>query len=283
MSFESFDYSLPDEDQFYKTLLGWIQIKKEDELHSILKGGKCTFNPTSSYSRIRWNAYGLKIYFYLEMENIPRITDQIVSKVIKFSNEILVKTDGYDVIDVDFSPIITQPSENQSLMEDLNSTVKTLTSKIIWDILPKDVKEKGEEMTESYLYLYCVENALRLFVKEISEKEFGFDYFNKLKLNSDIRTKLSSRKDEETRSKWKRVRGDSDIFYLDFKDLITIIRNNWTIFLTYFPDQSWIETKINELADCRNLIAHNSYIDKHEKDVIRVNFNSILRQISSKI
>jgi hypothetical protein len=53
------------------------------------------------------------------------------------------------------------------------------------------------------------------------------------------------------------------------------------LFKPYFPQQSWIATKIDELGNCRNLVAHNSYLGKHERDVIRVNFNSIIKQISS--
>jgi hypothetical protein len=76
-------------------------------------------------------------------------------------------------------------------------------------------------------------------------------------------------------------RGNNPLFYLDFKDLGTLILNNWESFKTYFPNQAWISAKIEELAHCRNLVAHNSYLGKHERDVIRVNFDSIVKQIGS--
>jgi hypothetical protein len=79
------------------------------------------------------------------------------------------------------------------------------------------------------------------------------------------------------------VRGDSDLFYLDFKDLGTIILNNWELFRVYFPDQSWISAKMNELYSCRNLVAHNSYIGAHERDLIRVYFRSIIKQLNREL
>jgi len=281
LSYESFNYSLPNEPEFYETLLGWLKIRNEEEITSILKGGRCVFNPTGSFSGIRWNAQGVKIYFYLNMEKLPKITKEITGKIIAIGNEILPKENGYDIVLAEFSPKIELPTKIPSLQEDMDNTIKEINSEIISDILPTEIQKKGKEMTEAYLYLYCVENSLRLFIEKISIKYFGMDYFDKLQLNSDIRNRLLTRKEEESKNKWKRIRGNSDIFYLDFKDLSTIIRNNWNLFSKFFPEQNWIESKITELAQCRNLIAHNSYLENHEKDVIRINFNSILRQIGS--
>jgi hypothetical protein len=36
------------------------------------------------------------------------------------------------------------------------------------------------------------------------------------------------------------------------------------------------------MAECRNLIAHNSYIRKTERDLIKSYYNSIIMQISDK-
>jgi len=95
-----------------------------------------------------------------------------------------------------------------------------------------------------------------------------------------VKKAIESRKKQEVKKQWMRIRGDSDLFYLDFKDLSPIILNNWDLFENYFPDQAWISTKIEELGDCRNLVAHNSYIGDHEKDLIRVYYKSILKQIN---
>ena len=76
------------------------------------------------------------------------------------------------------------------------------------------------------------------------------------------------------------MRGESNLFYLDFKHLGDIIRNNWEIFEQKFPDQNWIIAKINELAKIRNLVAHNSLVGDDEIDILRTNTRSIMKQIS---
>ena len=75
------------------------------------------------------------------------------------------------------------------------------------------------------------------------------------------------------------VRGGSDVFYLDLDELGKIIRNNWNIFEPYFESQEWIVTNINEIADCRNPVAHHSYLEEHEREIIRINFIKIMKQI----
>lgn len=36
---------------------------------------------------------------------------------------------------------------------------------------PDEIKTKGVEMSEVYLYLYCIENSLRIFIDEIIKTE----------------------------------------------------------------------------------------------------------------
>ena len=279
MSYEKFDNKLPDDKEFYKTLLGWIKVKQEDDLFELIQGGKCFINSTDSYSRMRWNTIGATVYFYIPLENMSKANEDAKSRLRKICNEVLPKENGYDVIAIDFLPLITMSEEQDSLINDLERNLDSMRSKIIGVIFTPDIKEKGQEMTEAYMYLYYVENALRLFIDKIGMDSLGKDYFNSIKTNTEIRNKVLGRKQNEERNRWKSVRGDSDVFYLDFADIGSIIVNNWDIFSKYFPDQNWISSKIKELTECRNHIAHNSYIGSHERDIIRINFTSILRQI----
>lgn len=80
---------------------------------------------------------------------------------------------------------------------------------------------------------------------------------------------------------WISLRGDSDLFYLDFRDISGIISSNWEVFENDFPSQNWICAKLEDLTRCRNLIAHNSFIDNQEFNLIKVHFNLISRQLGA--
>lgn len=90
---------------------------------------------------------------------------------------------------------------------------------------------------------------------------------------------MEQRKKDIESKKWLSFNENSDIFYLDFKELGDIIRENWDDFRSYFPNQDFILTKIKEIADVRNLIAHNSYIGSKERTMLKLYYEMILEQI----
>ena len=89
-----------------------------------------------------------------------------------------------------------------------------------------------------------------------------------------------SHKENAENKKWLSVRV-RELFYLDFKDLGSLIDNNWELFSPYFPNREFIIPKLNEMADCRNLIAHNSYVGDTERNLMKTYYNVILKQISA--
>lgn len=55
---------------------------------------------------------------------------------------------------------------------------------------------------------------------------------------------------------------------------------NWESLKDYFPNQSWIQSKLEDLSRFRNMIAHNSYLDNNDFEVVRVYFNAIAKQLN---
>lgn len=42
-------------------------------------------------------------------------------------------------------------------------------------------------------------------------------------------------------------------------------------------------SKLNDMAECRNKIAHNNYVDDIERNLMKTYYNVILRQISDSV
>lgn len=171
--------------------------------------------------------------------------------------------------------------DDKNLGEALDEVSTSLSIEVIRSLLPDDLKTAGSNMGEAYVFLYCVENSLRLLIDAALRQEYGANYFEKIQVNSSIRNKVANRKKAEEENKWLPVRGQVDIFYFDFGDLGNIIRSNWDSFSNFFPNQTWITQKIDELSSIRNLVAHNSMISKTERDLIRIYYTQIMRQIES--
>jgi hypothetical protein len=215
---------------------------------------------------------------YSLMEKLPKCL-KTCSTLSQVRNYFQIQASGYkarrELIDKEFENCL----EFNSKTIDFEDVVDKI-EKNEFNFLPEEIKEKGREMTSVFYVLYCIENSLRIFIDKTFVEKFGIDYQNEISVPTSIRKTIKMRKDQETKNAWLSIRGESDLFYMDFKELGDVVLNNWETFKDSFPDQAWIKIKIDELGNCRNLIAHNSYVGEHERDVIKVNYRSIVKQIS---
>lgn len=274
----NFTRNVPDEKTFYKGLVAYLTSKKYTDLVDIIKGCKIVISATQAYSYRRWDAWYTTIVFSVSEENLGKVND-IMKHELESACDLLIPDEaGLDVMAVEF----VLNMDEASLVNDLNEISEHLLNIGKSSTLPNDILLKAEEMSEAYLYMFSIENYIRLFIDKVASDLYGANYFNDLNLPKSIKDSVALRKRQETQNQWLSVRGDSLLFYLDFKDLSFLITNNWDIFKLYFPNQAWVTSKIDELGHCRNLIAHNSYLGAHERDIIRITFHSFIRQISIK-
>lgn len=284
-----FTYEIPSEEGILRALLAQLKVEGLKDIAEILEGSKCEISHNQQFAMKRgggrWNAFWTQVIIRVPVSKyesaMKKVTDEIKSKIVSIVNDLIPRNAGLDVMSMKLSPSIEVTTLEKSLTSSLESA-EILSGELIEEILPRDIKQKGKEMADAYICLYCIENALRLFIEKTAKENYKEDYFSHLNTNPEINKKLKTRKRDEQKHRWLRIRGNSEIFYLDFDDLGCIIRNNWEIFKKYFPSQEWIVTKIVELSKCRNLVAHNSHIGKNERELIRVYFNNILKQIVSQ-
>jgi hypothetical protein len=221
------------------------------------------------------------IYFHIPSDSFGsvNIDENSKTRLIRYCDAVMPKHLGLDVMDVDFSPSIDY-FDKGTLEDDLNELSHSIGITESFR-LPDDILNKGKEMAEVYLYLYAIENYLRLFIESIGINTYGENYFQNLEIPKRVKDSIDERKRTEAKYRWASIRGDSELFYLDFIELNILIQNNWEVFKNYFPDQAWISSKLKELYDIRNLVAHNSYVSEHERDILRINFRSIVKQLNA--
>jgi hypothetical protein len=273
-----FTFELPDSDKYLKGVIALLRSNKENDIADLLVGCKCDISQGSQYSHKRWNAIYTWINFYVPLAKLEAFSEDSRKKILDACDTAIPKKAGYDVMRIEISPLLDEIFDEPTLSDDLEKISSELTQNLA-QILPDDILNKGKEMAEVYLYLYCIENSLRLFIESVAKQNYGNEWVTKLTMNRTIKDNIEKRKEMEVLNQWLSLRGKSELFFVDFKDLGSIIASNWDIFKQYFPNLKWIESKIEELAQCRNLVAHNSYIGDHEKDVLRLYYRSILKQI----
>lgn len=190
-----------------------------------------------------------------------------------------IKSLGYSIDD---GHVISDFGESVEIEQVVNEIIRETSVDIVGEFLPEDIKTKAIDMSSAYVLLYCIENSLRIFVEKICYNQYGDGFIQKIKMSTDLERKIKNRKAEEETNKWLSVRGGNDLFYLDLDDLGKIIQNNWDLFKGFFPSQNWIVVKIEEIAKCRNLIAHNSYIKTDDRKLLPLYYKHILKHIQEQ-
>lgn len=284
-----YSYKLPfSNDKLMKGIIMMLKKENKYDLANLLRGTNVQIEK-GGYSYYdgrcgRSDALAAYVTFFVNPEYLEILDTKENKDLLDTICSGLIPPDvGFDIKSVSFHMDLTKDFElEDDLISDLENNVNSKAYKIMGELLPEDIRTKGYQMAEAYTYLYSVENSLRLFIEKVAKEKYGEAYFLQLKIPRNLKKTIAERQKNDDSNKWLSVRG-TELFYLDFKDLGTVINNNWDIFKDYFPSQDFILPKLNDMAECRNKIAHNSYVDDIERNLMKTYYNVILRQISDSV
>ena len=124
-----------------------------------------------------------------------------------------------------------------------------------------------------------MENHIRNYIDTKLTEKIGADYIISIAIPKKLKQGIETRKSQEQSKKWLPLRGDNDLYYLDFIDLVDVIANNWDYFKDDIPSQEWIKIKMQDVYDIRCLIAHNSYISDDNIQLLESTTKQIISQL----
>jgi len=275
-----FSYKLPDEKMYGSWLIESLAASGyplDKELAEILKDAACSFEPSITFTRKRWNEYHCRLVITIDSDNFRKYiqNDSRYDPRLEYiANKLFPDSVGY------LLSVKVHPSEfSDTPLATKISTLITQNENPIFSRIIDDLQMKGKEMGEIYIAIYYIENSLRHFIDEVFKEEYGENYSLNDYLSESTVKSITDRKDTDELNKWLDKRGNSALSYLDFKDIINIITKNWNIFSPYFPDQNWLNVKLNEIGLIRNLVAHNSYVSADGRKIVLMNYKQIMEQI----
>lgn len=277
-----YTYKLPDENDFREEILAKLESFPSDgnELaSSLLSVSSLELEELDSYSdkdkAIKYVAIVLRVPISDFKEYEYEITD-VENTITETANDVLLRDCGFKVKYTDANPIV------EKINKDARTIIKDSLDSMKFNILGEDLIEKGKRMANAYIIVYCLENLLREFMDRMLTKFYGPDYESKNVFSKKTKNKACDRKKEESLNRWLAIRGDKMLYYLDFAELPDVItrEDNWNnIFKNYFPSQAWIKSKLDELYQIRNRIAHNSYLDENSFKTLELYYHQIVSQI----
>ncbi len=277
-----FTYELPSNKAFYDGVKAMVSTMTKpglkDVLSELLSNGSCELVDTGSFSKKRWDATGVIVRINVSMQVFSKYSDKIPvlqKELVNICDRVMPANAGYDVIEISISPLL-EPVPIDTLKE-----IKDIVSKSDYLNISDDLVEKGKKMANAYVTLYALENHIRHYIDTKLIEKYGDNYMDTIVVSRKAKSGIDSRKQEEQAKKWLPLRGDKDLYYMDFNDLADIIVNNWDCFKNDIPDQGWIKVKIQEMYDIRCLIAHNSYISDDNVQLLELTTKQIISQLYS--
>lgn len=129
--------------------------------------------------------------------------------------------------------------------------------------------------SEAYPILFILENSLRAFIGRVLSGKYSSGWWlevGKKKSTKDIAKKAADRKANESENWHHAKRGVHEVYYIDYSDLLTIIRTFDAEFSVYFKKgaEKNLPGKLQELTPTRNVVAHNNPITKNDLDRLRI-------------
>ena len=124
-----------------------------------------------------------------------------------------------------------------------------------FESLKDPINDNSAIMASAYQLLFSLENYLREFIKDKLISKYKNDWWEK---GTTLKIKDNANKNRlsESSEGWQISEVKSNMDYLYFEDLGSIIRNNWDLFNTTFNDQEWVTSRLKILEKIHHAIAH---------------------------
>jgi hypothetical protein len=142
----------------------------------------------------------------------------------------------------------------------------------------RDLRERAQKMTYAYCLFYCFENEVRVLVAQRLLERKGANWWEDA-VPANVRKRVENKKTEIESNKWHQATIGADINHTLFGDLSSIIIAQWQEFEELFPDQHWVQVRLNELERSRNVIAHGNELPGSEIERLEQYLSDWVRQV----
>jgi hypothetical protein len=135
-------------------------------------------------------------------------------------------------------------------------------------------------MGQVYVAIYCLENSVRNLIRTVLTDKLGEQWWDKA-ASSGMKQKFINLKNREAKNKWLTSRGADELNYIDWGDLVTLIRKYQDYFASHIGDINFVALRLGELENLRNVIAHNGLLPDEEITRIELYFKDWCKQVSN--
>lgn len=155
-----------------------------------------------------------------------------------------------------------------------------IASKTSIELLDGTFVGAARRMAAVYTVIAAFENMVRDLVRSTLLDEKGVAWWEDC-VSSGVRSKATKRQEEEAKHRFHTQRGDDPISFIDFGDLLNIIRANESVFDPFIPSPEWARGIFDAVERSRNVIMHSGTLDLEDIERIGVNIRDWVRQVGA--
>jgi hypothetical protein len=155
-----------------------------------------------------------------------------------------------------------------------------IAEKVSLSLLDDEFVARAQRMATVYAAIAAFENMVRDLVQRVLVDDAGADWWEQ-KVSSAVRTKAKKRQEEEAQHRFHTQRGDDPISFIDFGDLLNIMRANEEAFAPYWSGPEWARGIFDAVERSRNVIMHSGFLDTEDIERVGVNIRDWIRQVGA--
>lgn len=155
-----------------------------------------------------------------------------------------------------------------------------IAGRLSLDLLDERFVEQARRMATVYTAIAAFENTVRDLVQRTLLDEKGANWWEEC-VSSNVRAKAKKRQEEEARHRFHTQRGDDPISFIDFGDLLNIVRANEALFEPFLPSPEWARGIFDAIERSRNVIMHSGTLDPEDIERVGVNVRDWVRQVGA--
>lgn len=155
-----------------------------------------------------------------------------------------------------------------------------IADKVSLRLLDDDFVDQARQMATVYTAIAAFENTVRDLVQRVLLDQAGADWWEQ-KVSSPVRTKASKRQEDEAKHRFHTQRGEDPINFIDFADLLNVMRANEEAFAPYWPSPEWARSIFDAVERSRNVIMHSGVLGPEDIERVGMNVRDWVRQVGA--
>lgn len=155
-----------------------------------------------------------------------------------------------------------------------------VAEKVSLDLLDDHFVAQARRMATVYTAIAAFENTVRDLVRRVLVEQEGAEWWDTC-VSNNIQGKAKRRQEDEAKHRFHTQRGDDPVSFIDFGDLLNVMRANEEAFAPFWPSPEWAKSIFDAVERSRNVIMHSGFLGVEDVERVGMMVRDWVRQVGA--